>query len=73
MSTIVKEFPQELLNSPAVKEGKHVAAHEYVMVDGERLCEVLGWNNVPTFWVMEQNRKVKEVEPWRIQKIEKED
>jgi hypothetical protein len=67
------EFPdlRELLNAPTVKDGKRVGVREFVMVDGE-LAEVLAWNDVPTFFVkILKTKQLKEVEPWRIEKIER--
>lgn len=63
----------ELFQNAAVQQGKRVAAREWVYVDDE-LARVLAWNNLPTYFVeIERNGQIKEVEPWRIKKIEKVD
>lgn len=56
---------------PLVADGKHVIRGEFVLVDGI-IGEVVAWNDLPTFYVRLRNQKqLKEVEPWRIKKIEK--
>ena len=72
MSDVLKEYPDEQLDAPTVKEGRSIKAHELVMLDGKDMVEILAWNNVPTFYVRYvKTQTLAEVEPWRLEKIEK--
>jgi len=56
---------------PTVSGNRPVIRGEMVLCDGE-LAVIKAWNDIPTFYVeLLKGKKLKEVEPWRLTKIEK--